>query len=107
MGLFLCADLVFNYAETLHPCCDIGRGNWLGNGSGLQCVFSNDETTHLCYDIGRGNGETLILSGIWLKFVVCCCGICYFDVFLSSRLGVYVMAMVLYFYLCCTFIFLY
>ena len=55
----------------------------------MGLVFGNDETTHLCYDVGRGNGEPLILFGILLKFVVCCCGICYFDVFLSSRLGVY------------------
>ena len=30
MELFLYADLVFNNAETLHLCYDIGRGNWLG-----------------------------------------------------------------------------
>ena len=70
--------------------------------SGLyQCVFSNDETMHLCYDIGRGNGEPLILFWILLQFVVCRCGICYFDVFLSSRLGVY--ALVLWWLWCCIF----
>ena len=30
MELFLYADLVFNNVETLHLCCDIGRGDWLG-----------------------------------------------------------------------------
>ena len=103
--------------EIMHMCCEFGRGNWLwrvlkimcNNGvvcmlvwSGLyQCVFSNDETMHLCYDIERGNGEPLILFWILLQFVVCCCGICYFDVFLSSRLGVY--ALVLWWLWCCIF----
>lgn len=37
MGLFLYADLVFSNAETLHLCCDIGRGNWLGRVLKIMC----------------------------------------------------------------------
>ena len=37
MGLFLYVDLVFSNAETLHLCCDIGRGNWLGRVLKIMC----------------------------------------------------------------------
>ena len=57
MGLFLYVDLVFGDVETLHLCCDTGRGN--------------GEPLILFCEIGRGNWLGRVLKIMCNNGVVC------------------------------------